>query len=101
MDKEGLLLKQGKILYDQIKDGENVHGWRKKEFELFINYVKAIDYKTVNRLERTKRKEKLTPQRLFFLLLKEMGYNKKEIARILCIEETSVNTLDTRTRPLE
>ena len=101
MDKEGALLKHGKILYDKIKNGEKVHGWRKKEFELFINYFKAIDYKTVNRLERTKRKEKLTPQKLFFLLLKEMGYEKKEIARILSIEETSVNTLNTRTRPVE
>ena len=101
MDKEGALLKHGKILYDKIKNGEKVHGWRKKEFELFINYFKAIDYKTVNRLERTKRKEKLTHQKLFFLLLKEMGYNKKEIARILSIEETSVNTLNTRTRALE
>lgn len=101
MDKEGALLKQGKMLYDLIKDGKKVHGWRKKDFELFINYYKAIDYKTVNRLVRTKRKEKLTPQKLFFLLLKEMGYDKKEIARILSIEETSVNTLNTRTRPLE
>lgn len=101
MDKEGALLKQGKMLYDLIKDGKKVHGWRKKDFELFINYFKAIDYKTVNRLVRTKRKEKLTPQKLFFLLLKEMGYDKKEIARILSIEETSVNTLNTRTRPLE
>ena len=101
MDKEGALLKQGKMLYDQIKDGQTVIEWRKKDFELFINYFKAIDYKTVNRLLRTKRKEKLTPQKIFFLLLKEMGYDKKEIARILSIEETSVNTLNTRTRPLD
>ena len=101
MGKEGLRLKQGKMLYDQIKDGQTVYDWRKKEFELFINYYKAIDYKTVNRLVKTKRKEKLTPQKLFFLLLKEMGYEKKEIARILSIEETSVNTLNTRTRPVE
>ena len=37
---------------------------------------------------------------LVFLLLKEMGYEKKEIARILGIEETSVNTLNTRTKPV-
>ena len=101
MDKEGSLLKQGQMLYDQIKNGQTVCEWRKKEFEMFINYYKAIDYKTVNRLVKTKRKEKLTPQKLFFLLLKEMGYEKKEIARILSIEETSVNTLNTRTKPIE
>ena len=101
MDKEGPLLKQGKMLYDQIKGGQTVIEWRKKDFELFINYYKAIDYKTVNRLEKTKRKEKLTPQKMFFLLLNEMGYDKKEIIRILGISETSVNTLYFRTKPIE
>ena len=93
LNKEGALLKQGKMLYDQIKDGQTVIEWRKKDFELFINYYKAIDYKTVNRLEKTKRKEKLTPHKMFFLLLNEMGYDKKEIIRILGISETSINTL--------
>ena len=101
MDKEGILLKQGKMLYDQIVNGGITSEWHKKEFELFNNYYKAIDYKTVNRLERVKRKEKLTPQKLFFLLLIEMGYEKKDIPRILNITETSVNTLYFRTRPIE
>ena len=101
LNKEGPLLKQGKILYDQIKGGQTVSEWRKKDFELFIHYFKAIDFKTVNRLEKTLRKEKLTPQKMFFLLLNEMGYNKKEIARILGISDTSVNTLYFRTKPIE
>ena len=101
MDKEGILLKQGKMLYDQIVNGGTASEWHKKEFELFNNYYKAIDYKTVNRLERVKRKEKLTPQKVFFLLLNEMGYDKKEIAQILNITETSVNTLYFRTKPVE
>ena len=101
MDKEGPLLKQGKMLYDRIINGEVIYHWRKKEYELFINYYKAIDYKTVNRLEKTKRKEKLTPHKLMFLILNEMGYDKKEIIRILSISETSVNTLYFRTKPIE
>lgn len=101
LNKEGPLLKQGKILYDQIQDGKTVVEWRKKDFELFNNYYKAIDYKTVNRLVKIKRQEKLTPQKLFFLLLNEMGYNKKDIARIFSISDTSVNTLYFRTKPIE
>lgn len=101
MDKEGALLKQGKMLYDKIIGGEIIYHWRKKEYELFINYYKAIDYKTVNRLEKTKRKEKLTPHKLAFLILNEMGYDKKDIIRILSISETSVNTLYFRTKPIE
>ena len=101
MDNEGPLLKQGKMLYDKIINGEVIYHWRKKEYELFINYYKAIDYKTVNSLEKTKRKEKLTPHKLMFLILNEMGYDKKEIIRILGISETSVNTLYFRTKPIE
>lgn len=101
MDKEGALLKQGKILYDQIVNGGTTSEWHKRQFELFIYYYKAIHFKIVNRLERTKRKEKLTPQKLFFLILNDMGYEKKDIARILGIEETSVNTLYFRTKPIE
>lgn len=101
MDKEGALLKQGKMLYDQIVNGGTTSEWHKKQFELFIYYYKAIHFKTVSRLERTKRKEKLTPQKLFFLLLNDMGYEKKDIARILGIEETSVNTLYHRTKAIE
>ena len=101
MDKEGSLLKQGKMLYDQIANGGTTSEWHKKQFELFINYYKAIHFKTVSRLERAKRKEKLTPQKLFFLLLNDMEYEKKDIARILGIEETSVNTLYHRTKAIE
>ena len=101
LDKEGPLLRQGKILYDQIVNGATTSGWRKKDFVLFINYYKAIDYKTVTRLEKTKRKEKLTPHKMFFLLLNEMKYNKKKIAQIFGISDTSVNTLYFRTKPIE
>lgn len=101
MNKEGSKLKKGKMLYDDILNGKKVSLWKKKDFELFINYYTAIDFKTVNRLKNTKRKEILTPQKLFFLILKEMGYEKDEIARILGIKTTSVNTLNTRTKPIE
>ena len=101
MNQEDVSLQQGKQLYDHIIDGGNVSSWRKKEFEQFIDYYTAIDYMTVNRLKKTRRKEKLTTHNLFFLLLKEMGYEKKEIARILGIGDTSVNTLNTRTKPVE
>ena len=101
MNQEDVSLQQGKQLYDPIIDGGNVSSWRKKEFEQFIDYYTAIDYMTVNRLKKTRRKEKLTTHNLFFLLLKEMGYEKKEIARILGIGDTSVNTLNTRTKPVE
>ena len=101
IDKEDGRLKDGMKLYNNILNGGNVSSWRKKDFALFIDYYKAIDFKTVRRLEETPRKEKLTEQKLFFLLLKEMEYDKSEIANILGISITSVNTLNTRTKPIE
>ena len=101
MNQDDTSLHQGKQLYDHIVDGGTVSSWKKREFVQFIDYYTAIDYKTVIQLKKTKRKEQLTTHNLFFLLLKEMGYDKKEIARILGIEETSVNTLNTRTKPVE
>lgn len=101
MNKEGRKLKEGKMLYDQIDSGGSAFLWKRREINLFINYYTAINYKKVNRLKNTKRKEKLTPYQLFFLILREMGYNKKKIAEILSIKETSVNTLISRTKPIE
>ena len=101
MNQDAASLQQGKQLYDHVMNGGTVSSWRKKDFELFIDYYTAIDFKTVSNLKKTKRKERLTIHNLFFLLLKEMGFEKKEIARILGIGETSVNTLNTRTKPIE
>lgn len=101
IDKEDPLAKKGKILYDQIVEGGTVSDWHKSEFEAFNHYYTVINFQKVNKLKRIKRKEKLTTQKLFFLILVEMGYDKKEITRIFNFKETSVNTLYFRTKPIE
>lgn len=98
MNKEGSILRNGKLLYDHIVAGRTVSGWSKKEYELFFNYYTAINYKKMNRLQKPVRKEKLTQQNLFYLILVEMGFDKKTIAGILGISESSVNTLKSRTK---
>ena len=101
IDKEDPLAKKGKILYNQIVEGGTVSDWHKSEFEAFNHYYTVINFQKVNKLKRIKRKEKLTTQKLFFLILVEMGYDKKEITRIFNFKETSVNTLYFRTKPIE
>ena len=98
MGKEGSILRKGKLLYDHIVAGGTVSGWSKKEYDLFFNFYTAINYKKMSRLQKPVRKEKLTQQNLFYLILVEMGFDKKGIAGVLGISETSVNTLKSRTK---
>ena len=105
MDSKAPNLLQGCIYYEQIKNNEIQSlasaGWKRKEEQQFIDYYAAIDYRTVNRLKKTKRKEKLTTHKLFFLLLLEMGKSEKYIAELFGINERSIDTLKTRTKPAE
>ena len=98
-------LLRGCLYYEQIKADKiktlSEAGWKKKEEQQFIDYYTAIDYRTVNRLRKTKRKEKLTTHNLFFLLLLEMGKSEEYIAHLFGINQRSINTIKTRTKPIE
>ena len=101
-DKESPILKQGRILYDQVLEGKPINEWTIKEKRLFINYYKTIDYRTVSRLKNAKRREPLTDHNLLYLIMMEM-YNQDEskVIKILNISENGMRTLKSRTRPVE
>ena len=105
MESKAPDLLQGCVYYQKIKDNKvkslTSEGWKRKDEQLFIDYYVAIDYRTVNRLRKTKRKEKLTTHQLFFLLLMEMGKSEKYIAELFGINERSIDTLKTRTKVIE
>jgi tetratricopeptide (TPR) repeat protein len=98
-------LLRGSLYYEQIKEDKiktlSDAGWRKKEEQQFIDYYTAIDYRTVNRLRKAKRKEKLTTHNLFFLLLLEMGKTEEYIANLFGISLRSIDTIKTRTKVIE
>ena len=98
-------LLKGGLYYEQIKEDKiktlSDAGWRKKEEQQFIDYYTAIDYRTVNRLRKAKRKEKLTTHNLFFLLLLEMGKTEEYIANLFGISLRSIDTIKTRTKVIE
>jgi len=101
-DEESPKLKQGRMLYDQIKDGKPIKDWTIKEKRLFINYYKAIDYRTVSRIKKVKRRGPLTEHSLLYLILMEM-YNQDEdkVIKILSISDNGMRTLKSRTRPVD
>ncbi len=55
----------------------------------------------MSRIKKVKRKEKLTPHRLFYLLLVEMGKSDEYIAKLFGVNIRSIETLKTRTKPIE
>ena len=101
-DEESPMLKQGRILYDQIREGNPINEWTIKEKRLFINYYKAIDYRTVSRLKKTKRREPLTDHNLLYLILMEMyDQDEDKVIKILSISDNGMRTLKSRTKPVE
>ena len=105
LEKKAPNLLKGCLYYEQIKENQITQllkdGWYKKEEQLFIDYYEAIDYGTVNRLRKTKRREELTTHQLCFLLLLEMGKSENEIAALFNIKERSIDTLISRTKAIE
>lgn len=101
-EEESPKLKKGRMLYDQIIEGKPIKDWTIKEKRLFINYYMAINYRTVRRLKKMKRREPLTDHNLLYLLLMEIkDQNEDEVAKILSISENGMRTLKSRTKPVE
>lgn len=101
LDDESPKLKKGRMLYDRIQNGETTSKWTSKDQALFNNYYGAINYRTYNRLRKVKRAAKLNAHNMFYLILKEMIKDDKEVMRILGISPEGLRSLRSRTKPIE
>ncbi|MBP5714403.1 MAG: hypothetical protein J6X07_06870 [Prevotella sp.] len=101
LDDESPKLKKGRMLYDRILNGETTSKWTSKDQALFNNYYGAINYRTYNRLRKVKRVTKLNAHNMFYLILKEMFKDDKEVMRILGISPEGLRSLRSRTKPIE
>lgn len=100
LDNESPKLKQGRVLYDHIMEGGTTSKWDNKDEELFNNYFAATNFHVYNRLRMVERVSNLTPHRMFYLILKEIGKDDKKIMRIMGISPEGLRTLRSRTKPL-
>lgn len=93
-------LLRAQMFYEQIKEGKikTFYQWTKNDEKLFVEFYKAIDYRTVNSIMSVKRKESLTTHRLFYLLLKEMGKNDAQIQDMFSISDNGMKVLRSRTK---
>lgn len=101
LDDESPKLKKGRMLYDRIQNGETTSKWTSKDQALFNNYYGAINYRTYNRLRKVKRATKLNAHNMFYLILKEIFKDDKEVMRILGISPEGLRSLRNRTKPIE
>ena len=98
MDEKAPRLEQGRMRYDQIMKNETTKHWNKNDFDMFLEYYTAINYRTVERLKRASRIVKLTRSRLFYLILIEMGKTDKEIIQIMSISQETLRGYRHRTK---
>ena len=100
LNEESPKLKEGKMLYDQIMEGQTAHLWTHKEEEYFNKYYAATHYQSYNRLRKVKRTNKLSAHNLFYLILKDMGKSDDEVRRIMALSAEGLRSLRSRTKPL-
>ncbi len=101
LDNESPKLKQGRMLYDHIMNGGTIVKWKNKEKKLFNNYYAAINYQAYNRLRNVERVYKYSEHNMFYLILKEMGKDDKEIMRIMALSPEGLRSLRSRTKPID
>lgn len=100
LDEGAPKLKEGKMLYDQIMEGQTALNWTNKEEDYFNKYYAAIHYQSYNRLRKVKRVTKLSAHNMFYLILKEMGKSDEEIKRIMVLSPEGLRSIRSRTKPL-
>ena len=101
LDDESPKLKKGRILYDSLMDGGTSLKWNSKQEALFNNYYACINYRSYSQIKAVKRRLKLSPHNLFYLILKDMGKSDEEIKHIMAISSEGLRSLRSRTKPIE
>ena len=101
MDEKSPRLNEGRMLYDCIMESKPIVKWSADDERKFIEYYTATNYRTVDRLRKEPRKEKLTDHKLLYLLLKEMGKTDKEVCDIMGLSDAGLRSIRNRTKPLK
>jgi tetratricopeptide (TPR) repeat protein len=101
MDEKSPRLSEGRMLYDCIMESKPIVKWSADDERKFIEYYTATNYRTVDRLRKEPRKEKLTDHKLLYLLLKEMGKTDNEVCDIMGLSDAGLRSIRNRTKPLK
>ncbi len=94
-------LDRGRMLYDDIINGNiTMIDWNREHEQMFLDYYTATHYDTVQKMKNVKRVEKLTPHKLFYLILVKLGKTDEQIQQMMSVSDSTLRGLKHRTKPL-
>ena len=94
-------LDRGRMLYDDIINGNiTMIDWNREHEQMFLDYYTATHYDTVKKMKNVRRVEKLTPHKLFYLILVKLGKTDEQIQQMMSVSDSTLRGLKHRTKPL-
>ena len=87
-------LSHGKVLYDDIMKNNKTLNWKEIDYQCFAYYYEALYFTKYESMVSKYRN--LTTYDIFYLILRDMGKNNKEIAQIIGIGENSIRSIKYR-----
>lgn len=101
MQNKAPKLDRGRMLYDDIMNGNiTMTDWNRGHEQMFLDYYTATHYNTVKKMKSVKRVEKLTPHKLFYLILVKLGKTDEQIQQMMSVSDSTLRGLKHRTKPL-
>lgn len=101
MQNKAPKLDRGRMLYDDIMNGNiTMIDWNREHEQMFLDYYTATHYDTVKKMKNVRRVGKLTPHKLFYLILVKLGKTDEQIQQMMCVSDSTLRGLKHRTRPI-
>jgi tetratricopeptide (TPR) repeat protein len=98
MDQFSSRVREGRLLFDHIKDNGTTSLWANDDYQKFNEYYERIHTKAVAKLRKRRTKAQLSPHNLFYLILKDIGKTDEEVRDIMGISKEALRTLRFRTK---
>ena len=101
MQNKAPKLDRGRMLYDDIMNGNiTMIDWNREHEQMFLDYYTATHYNTVKKMKSVRRVEKLTPHKLFYLILVKLGKTDEQIQQMMSVSDSTLRGLKHRTKPI-
>jgi hypothetical protein len=89
------------MLYDDIMNGNiTMIDWNREHEQMFLDYYTATHYDTVKKMKNVRRVGKLTPHKLFYLILVKLGKTDEQIQQMMSVSDSTLRGLKHRTKPI-
>ena len=101
MQNKAPKLDRGRMLYDYIMNGNiTMIDWNREHEQMFLDYYTATHYDTVKKMKNVRRVGKLTPHKLFYLILVKLGKTDEQIQQMMSVSDSTLRGLKHRTKPI-